>query len=466
LALLLAGCFRNAPPMKVSFPDDPRVLDGQWNVRVTGTHASVRSFVHAPNAGRLVTWTWDDLQSYQRLEGGEWALVESPLVSSVRRESYDASLEAFVTASLKAAPPTIRVTKVDGSPVTTVQVEVPTGREILEVLVGSGRVFALASTGAGHEVLWWDATTGASGQPVPVRNPRDGARISANGRILAVWNLDTYGASLIDTAAERPSARDLQLGACRSNGTTIASDDGRWFVFSDCQSNLRVADLGNPTPESSPLGVRHQAQMRFAAGTGSDELVWVDHSGVVMRLNVVTRERSELARLGASERSGLDPWHTDLLYDPAQDLLALISGRGTVRLSDASGLVEVPALPMALARMELEAGAVNASLDGYPFTGTFTVIDGVGAGAPLDVSGFVYAHGLHEYVPPTGLGPAAWLPSLSGRAQVLDPVNQEELYGLTFGTRDKRAETYAGSLSVVGTTGSFRVLVERPATAP
>lgn len=453
--------------MKVSFPDDPRVLAGQWNVRVTGTEMPVRAFVHAPAAGRMVVWTWDDLTSFQLQPGGNWAPADSAGLADAEPESYDPLLEAFVAVSLGAPSPRIRVTPVDGAPAAEVEIAVPAGDPVQAVWVGSGRVFGLRPTPTGHELIWWDALSGEAGGPIAVTGVRDGVRVSSNGRVLALWDLDAYRVTVVDAGALQPTARALRLGVCRSNALTQASDDGRWFVFSDCQGNLRVADLSRPESSSQPLGISNPAQIGFAVA--SDELVWVGQDGVVKGLNVVTRARRNLAQLDPTERDGLDPWHADLVVDEQAGLLALITGRGTVRLQSLAGApepVELPPLPIALARMSLTPRQLDTASYSYRFEGTFEVVAGAGAGERLTVDGDVYAHGLHEYVPAAALRPAAFLPSLHGSAKLLEPDGRQQRYGLEFRTVDRNALAYAGVL--YGVQGGFahRVMVERPAADP
>ncbi|HZJ08196.1 MAG TPA: hypothetical protein VFD39_00740 [Trueperaceae bacterium] len=485
LVVLLAGCQRFPPPTPVAFPDDPRVLNGAWQARVTGlATGEVSGFVHAPESQRIVVWQAQSVRQYRRDATEGW--LEDPVApsSALQANQYDPTLEAFVAASLKTASSSIRVTPVNGDPAITSLVELPAGRAVTAVAFGSGRTFALTTSTTdtgGHTLSWWDSSSGAFGGSHDIARMRDGMRVSPNGRLLAFWDLDSYRVSIVDTA-DPSQLRDLGLGACRSNSEIAASADGRWFVFADCFDNLRVADLSATGKlVSRGIGIKPQGRVSFAADTS--ELVWVDSQGVVSGYDVPDGSRTELLRLTESELQGFDPWHPLVHLDRSADLLAIVTGRGTARVQSLNEPAQASELPrLAVSAGVLDLAALADSLSGhadwwsYDFAGTLQVIgEGIGGdktlGEALSLTGTVHSDRLHSYrlhalvlagsLKPASLAP----PNLRGQAAALDPATGEESYHLTFRTEDRAATAFDGLLEDVAGGISYRVVVERVGAA-
>jgi len=414
VALLLAGCPLQPPPADVAFPDDPRVLNGAWQVDVTGLATPASDLVYAPAAGRLVAWIAEEPRTFEFDEELGWREIAVAWAVPVSPGEFDPALEAFVAVELERADPRIRVTPIDGRPASVAAVTMPAGHTPVSVARGSGRAFALTRDAAGsHHLTWWDAVSGAAGGTRPVGAVPDGMRASSNGRVLALWNLPGYQATLVDTAAP-DQARTLRLGICRSNGLSEASADGRWFLLADCFGNLRIADLAAESLASSAIGIQQRGRVAFALDGA--EIVWLGEDGVVHALDAVSRERVELARLEDPKPvDAFDRWHRHLVVHRATNLLAVVTGSGMVHTVGLPGAAtsrpaaELPALDLSGAALDLTVAPIDASgADAYEFHGTFAASGAGATGETWPLTGQVYSYGLHRYLPtaPT-LVPAA-----------------------------------------------------------
>lgn len=461
---VLAGCFRVPAPAPVSYPDDPRVLHGQWQVTVTGLSGGPVSFVHAERANRLVMWSAGSARVFDFQQGSGWHEEPAGPLADTFAGEFDPALEAFVTVTRGAGNVGIRVVPAAGTAVVEHNVELPAGHALEDVAVGSGRVFALTRvTGGAWHLSWWDAVSAELGGSRSVPAPRDGMRVSSNGRTLALWDLNAWAVTVVDTAAPQ-SQVGVRLGACRSNGLSEASPDGRWFLVSDCMNNIRAADLSEQSPATSAVGVRHTSLVTFAAQGG--EFVWRDTQGVMRAYDLENRTREELGRLEVEAPEYLDPWVRAVYLNRAAGLFVYGTAYGTLLVNSvppgANTVVEAELPPMALtgALLDLQADPVAASgADSYEFSGSFEAVGAGVSGERLPIAGSVYAHGLHDYRP--GLAPQVWIPRLVGNAEVMDGTSDVQRYALAFSTVDRHGSVYRGQLWDVSDGTGYSVTLER-----
>jgi hypothetical protein len=469
VVLLLTGCPLVPPPADVPFPDDPRVLQGAWQVQVTGLTAQVSDLVYAPASGRLMAWFDGEPRTFQFDETHGWEELDVAWPAAVTPDAFDPTIEAFVAVELARADPRIRVMPIDGGPTSVAAVTLPAGHTRVSEARGSGRAFALTRDATGsHHLSWWDAASGAPGGTRPVGAVPDGMRASSNGRVLALWDVRGSRATLVDTTAP-DVARTLRLGICRSNGLTEASADGRWFLFVDCFENLRIADLAAESLGSSALGLEQTGHTAFALdGT---EIVWLDGDGVVHALDAATRERAELARLAdGGPLDGFYAWSRNLVVHRGTNLLAVTTANGMVHAAGLPGAApprpaaQLPVLDLTGAALDLTVVPIDASeAEGYEFHGTFTASGAGATGETWPLTGRVYAYGLHRYLPTTpSVAPAvAPPPAAHVTASAIDPETGAELYALSFSTTDRNAASFVGILHDVAANASYRVRVER-----
>jgi hypothetical protein len=471
VALLLAGCpLQQPPPAEVPFPDDPRVLNGAWQVQVTGLASHAMDLVYAPAARRLIAWFSGSPRTFEFDEGLGWREIAVAWAGPVTPGAYDPALEAFVAVELEGANPRIRLTPIDGGPTSVAAVALPAGHTPVSVARGSGRAFALTRDGAGsHHLTWWDAVSGAAGGTRPVGAVPDGMHATSNGRVLALWDLPGYRATLIDTAAP-DLARTLRLGICRGAGLSEASADGRWFLLADCFGNLRIADLAAESLVSSPVGVKQLGRVSFALDGA--QIVWIAEDGVVHALDAASQERVELARLEDDYPFDL-PFRRVVVHH-ATNLLAAVTGSGTVHTTGLPGAVaprpaaKLPALDLSGAALDLAVAPIDAGgADTYEFHGTFTASGASASGDALPLTGRVHAQRLHHYLPtePTVAPAALPPPHLYALASAVDPDSGAELFTLEFGTPERHATSFVGVLHDVAANASYRVRVERVADA-
>jgi hypothetical protein len=474
LGSLLSGCFRPPPPAPVPFPDDSRVLNGPWNLTVMGLSGGPARFVHAERANRIVLWKGGQVRVYALQDTTGWEEQPAGALSDAVANTFDPAIEAFVTITAGEGSIGIRVVPADGAPAVTHNVAVPAGHSLEEVASGSGLVFALTRVAGGAwHLTWWHSASGALGGTRVVPAPRDGFRVSSNGRTLALWNLDAWRVTVIDT--EAPHAQvDVRLGACRSNFLSESSADGRWFLVADCGSNVRAADLTEESPTTTAVGVRYTSLITFAAHGG--EFVWRDASGVMHAYDLTERTREELARLEVEPLEHLEPWVRAVYLNRNAGLLVYGTNHGTVRTeslppgTDAAVEEELPRLALSGALLDLRAGPLSTneaggtSASSYEFSGSFQAVGASVADEALAITGTVSAYGLHDYKP--GLTPQVWIPMLTGRAVALDTGTDAERYELTFSTEDRRATVYTGELRDVSEGISYSVRLKRAAVEP
>lgn len=254
LLVLLAACYRYPPPVAVSFPDDPRVLHGEWLMDVRLLEPDVRSFKYVPAHGLLLAWSDEAVYGWQRQPDGSWLEADAAAFAGVRPADYDAALDAFIrfTVNGSGSASVTLVTMPDGAR-EQVSFSLPAGVTVLNTATGAGRVFVHGRTAAsGTRMWWWDARTGEAGGSTAVRNAPDGMKRSRNGSALSFWDLSTLGkgVQVIRTAAPETTV-EFSLGICRTTGTGEASTDGRWFAVHECSDRISLADLAAANPGRS-----------------------------------------------------------------------------------------------------------------------------------------------------------------------------------------------------------------------
>lgn len=469
LCLGLSACFRYPPPVPVPFPDDARVLDGTWELTVTGMSPELETFFVDLPAENVVMWAWTDEAPARafRADGlGDYLEVDAAAFSGRQYRVHDQALDASVTLARSGATVEVGVMPLNGSAAVSTALAVPVGATVRQLYAAWGRTFMLLEVGSSQELRWFDSLTGEPGGSLALPRYSDEVWPSANGRALVVWDLDGWVAHVID-AADPGQLRTVALGACRSNYLGEVSADGRWFVFADCRSNLRLVDLTDLAAGSSPLSVSLGAGLRFAADT--PELVWIDTSGAVRAFDVTTGQAAVLHRLSGDERVGLDLewpwWYTPIYLNRAAAKLALSQGDGRVTLIDLSGAsprVAVPRPEFDAATLELVA-VLGEEVDGehyhYTFTGTTEL-----AGTALRLEGSASAYHFHDYVPAgAAVQPAAVLHSFRAYADAWVEGESEPSYSLTFGTSDRLATSYTGVIGSGDGSLDYRIRLQRAA---
>lgn len=466
LALVLAGCYPYPPPTKVPFPDDPRVLHGTWELTVTGLFDDIETFALDKQAQNLVIWHHSSPPLAFSADGtGDYLEADASSFVGANNGTYDEGLDAVVSLVRSGSSLSVKVAPLSGSAASEVTIPVPNGMDLIATAAGAGRAFlVLEDLSGARELRWWDSLTGAVGGTLALPRISDNVHVSRGGRAILLWDLNGWRVNVIDTAAPN-ELQAVSLGACRSNAFGEVSSDRRWLVVADCSDNLRLVDL-NSTAGASSLGLKLGAGMTFAVD--SPELVWVDTSGVVRSLDVETRAREELFALEAGEVSSIDLewpwWHTPLVLNRTQEVLALAKGDGSVTLvglGESMPTVALPSTAFAGATLELQAvfgDALAERYSSYAFSGTTEI-----SGAPLQVVGEAVSHGLHEYVPGSaGIGPQAAPPPMThGWADLTAAGEESPAYQLTFSTMDRLATEFDGDLVSGDGAEQYTVVLQR-----
>jgi len=294
VVLLLTGCPLVPPPADVPFPDDPRVLQGAWQVQVTGLAAQVSDLVYAPGSGRLMAWFDGEPRTFQFDETHGWEELDVGWPVAVTPDAYDPTIEAFVAVELARADPRIRVMPIDGGPTSVAAVTLPAGHTRVSVARGSGRAFALTRDAAGsHHLSWWDAASGAAGGTRPVGAVPDGMRASSNGRVLALWDVRGSRATLVDTA-DPDVVHALDAASRERAELARLADGGPLDGFDAWSRNLVVHRGTNLLAVTTANGMVHAAGLPGAAPPRpAARLPALDLTGAALDLTVVPIDASE-----------------------------------------------------------------------------------------------------------------------------------------------------------------------------
>jgi len=458
LALLLTAC-RTEQPVAVAFPDDPRVLNGTWELVKTGLEQEVSRALLAPAGDSILLSDGATVWSYDQRPDGTWLTGDASPYEGFGGALLDGSAGVLVKLERSGLELTVTTLALADAAEATVTLQLPAGVDIEDeregLAVGSGRLFAMARVRTGEARLhWWSLATGASEGSLALPASPDGWRASRNGRILSFWDVPGSKVRVVDAAA--PAApRTFDLGICRGNSLAEASDDGRWFLIADCFGNVKAIDLSLPAPEWRTLGLKVPDAIRFAHG--SARVVYLDGSGKVWAFDLGTFTNALVADVGPR-----DPYTSPdalELYDASNVLVApTTGGRVAVFAPLATDPRVLPELAPTRATMNLTAvqPAYGPGFSSYEFEGDFAWAGQ--AAPPFGVEGWVFADRFHEYRLSTAALPPA---RLDGRASI--GPEAEPLFALSFEATDRSQTKYLGSLVDEAAGVGYQVSLEKAA---
>lgn len=456
LLIALAAC-QPERAVAVTFPDDPRVLDGAWTITTTGLASDVGRTVLSADGQRLLLTQGQRAWLYHRGSDGTWSEGDAAPYAAHLQAQEDPSLDALVALERSGREVAVTILSLADASLTSSTVTLPAGLNVKRLTVGSGRLFALLSgEGGAQQLHWFDLATGAAAGSHTVPNHEDGMRESSNGRMLSFWDVRAGHLWLLDTAQPSVPLRYFDMGIfCRGVGPGESSDDGRWFLAIHCADNLRVLDLNEPDPKWRAAGVKEHSSLRFAHGA-NDLVVWHDDAG---RVRAHDLSGSGTTTLASDLRSGgFFPPGVLRVNVPAGLVLA-DDGEGQVAvlpLDDTEAGTTLPLLPLERASLNLNATDPYSisHTSGYKFSGTFEA-EGQG-GEPLKLEGSVFSDRFHDYVTTAAIPP----PRLDGRAEARPAGasdDEEALYRLEFSSEDRNAVAYSGSLYDAANDLAYRV---------
>ncbi len=433
--------------MPVSFPDDPRVVNGEWELSITGLGYAVERAV-LDQAGRrlLLSDETANLWLYERSDNIGWVEADPGPYRTFRSSPYNELLDSLVTVTRSGMTATATAISLADGTTSQRKFDLPAGEPEL-LTVGSGSLFAVFPPGeVQRQVHWWDLASGEYGGSLSVPPANDGVRRSSGGRFLSFWEVRGGTVYVLDTS-DPARLRSFGLGICRSGGVGEGSADGRWFLGEDCNENLRVLDLHEESPTWRNLGVKHITPVRFARG--ADAIVWQDTRGRVHSLDLLAGGSRTLAEVGAPPDWF---WHAQrtLTVDERNGLLTAVGADGRVHvvsLSEEPGDTALPLAELTRATLNVTATAMRSDSEhsSYEFQGTF--LPDLPGAAPLPIYGHVWTSRFHDY----RLGPASIPPPrLTGSARVVPAGSAEQddaLFTLSFDSLDRQATTYDGSLT-------------------
>lgn len=445
LLLLLTACTRYPPPVAVSFPDDPRVLHGEW-VMDLREDVEISSHLYLPHHDLLLAWGWrgESSRGWQHTSDLEWTEIDADVFQDLQASAYDSVLDAFVTFRLGSSEGTASITTLPDGTRTRVSIDLPADVIPRASAVGSGRLFLYGhKVDSGPRLYWWDAVTGDAGGSISVHSAQEGMRRSQNGRILSFWSFRHGIVQVVDTAAPEKT-KSFRLGICGTLNLAEASSDGRWFALNECGGRISVVDLHAATPVRAATGLSGAGRARFA--DDSAELVFANESGVIRSFNPVSREIQTLYTVPEAD------WRSDNFYqDPslnrASDRLTVLSGDGHILTMEVGtgAVTRLPELAVGTVRLQLSASDLqNHHYSSYDITGTAHWPVELGNEQELAVTGRVNSDGLHKYRP--GLESQALPPPTTEIYGEFTGGDEEYTFG--FSSTDAHAGTYEGSFTL------------------
>lgn len=444
--LTLAAC-QQERAVPVPFPDDPRVLNGSWELKVTGLQENVQRTVLSADGQRLLAVRSERAWLYQRDLDGSWHEGDVSPYSAHLKAQEDPSLDALVALKRSSRDVTVSIVSLADASETTSTITLPEGLTFDRMTVGSGRFFALLSDAAGaRQLYWFDLVTGAAEGSYRVPAHNQGMRVSANGRMISFWSMPFGSAAsvwLLDTAQPAEPLGHVSLGIlCTAAGIGQSSDDGRWFLGIDCAGNLQVLDLHEANPRWRAIGVKLQGFPKFARGS-NHLVVWHDDAGRVRSHDVAGTGGT--TTLASDVRPG-GYLHDDVLQvNVPAGLVLADDGHGRIavaQLDHPEARLSLPKLPVTSAVLDLTATDLYSDQQHsfYSVTGTFEA-----EGEQLELEGRVFSHYFHDYITSAAAPP----PRLEGRTEMRSPSaagDDEPLYRLEFSSEDRNAVSYDGTL--------------------
>lgn len=265
----------------------------------------------------------------------------------------------------------------------------------------------------------------------------------------------TATATWIALADGATGQRQFALPAPDAEQLTVGS--GTLFAVYPTATGAREVhwwDLASGEAGGTVTVPRASDGMRRSTG-GHFLSFWEVRGGKVTVLATSDPARARTFDLGPSP-----DWHwgtaaqRTLTVDEANGVLVAAGSDGRAHViglgGDEASDVPLPVLELTGATLSVTArdpsdDGTGATRSSYDFQGTF-LLDGAGE-APLTVYGHVSAYRFHDYQPsPAALAPA----SVSGAARVVAlgaDEDAEPLFTLAFGSQDRQATTYDGTLS-------------------
>lgn len=464
LIATLTACWR-AGPVRVPFPDDPRVLNGQWRLEVTGRELNALNEIlelQMSSDGQHVALRNEERwRTFRVGTDGAWVETATPWPENVAGH-FDQASGRYVTYS--AAGADLRVTSypLDGSPATETTGALPSDLDVGSAYsnAGSGRLFLGYTDQAGDHILaWWEVSdasmsghiTLGSGDPLAMWS-------SSNGRTLLALNAEAGTLYVVDTAfAAQPTP--VEVNACVKPEAADVSEDGRWLFIAGCGGSYALVDLGSPGLPHRPLEMDPLSRPVFAVG--SSELVWVGADRAVHAFDPTQALAERLHWLTGDE--DLTDWsHARVRLDRNHGLLTLGSIWGTVKIRELPAsldFTELPPLPFDHAELELIATAPTRERTArYTFTGSFET-----PAERLEISGEVSGGGVHEYDPTrAAIGTASVPPPpVNGSARVSEPGTGQVRYELTFVEPSAIGTVFRGRLIDVSDSSGYPIELQR-----
>lgn len=433
--LLLVACHRDPVPVEVQFPDDSRVLHGDWQLQLTERLGSPG--FQFDSAGQRLLITGEGLSWAYVRDGDGWQELDTVPAG---RGSYDRSLDAWVQLSRSAGQLTAVSRDWDNNAVQT-SFSLPADGRVENTAVGSGRVFSVVREDSGlHAVHWWSLTDPADHGQRRLPTHREGMKQSGEGRFLSFWDIDANRIHVLDTAAPEREV-EFRMGTfCRSSGPSAADPAGRWFVTTGCSARLQVFDLHDPAAGPRSLGISSPLMFRFAAD--GSELLWLDSSLNVRGRNLTTGESFDYQRLSDYGTDTFAAQWAQLYRNAAAGLFAVRGSSGSVAVfRDGSAETRLPALPFRSAALQLVAeleGTEPVAAD-YLVSGSFE--PEAGAGPLLTVNGWASGGSHHVYRPLHGPPP----PPFRACLELCSADGEQCRYGLEVEAVNNSDVDYGGS---------------------
>lgn len=458
--LLLVSCYRHPPAVPVSFPDDPRVLHGEWEMDLRLLDWAASHHLYLPHHELLLTWSSESVRGWQQT-ADEWTEVPADAFTGLDSAAYDPVLDAFVTFRLGNGAGTATVISLPDGVRAQVGIDLPVDVTPLDSTAGSGNLFVFGQgTSSNPRLYWWDAKTGEPGGSIALQRTTEGMQRSSNGRLLSFWNFWTGTVQVVDMASPG-TPKEFRLAFCRATGLAEASSDGRWFALRECNDRISIVDLHAATPVRAATGLASDGFVSFA--DDSAELLSVGESGLVRSFDAVSREMQALYTVPEDDRPW-SPYSQHLSLNRSADSLTVLSAYGNVLMVDlevGDVTTRLPEPVTGTVRLQLTASNLRneARYSYYELSGTAQWPAELGEAEEIIATGSVTSYGLHNYRPELG-AQAAPPPDVSVYGQL---SGKDVEYTLGFRSYDVHAREYHGMVRVDSSEPlEYGALLRRP----
>lgn len=413
----------------VYFPDDHRILHGDWQLRLDPLAGHQRHALSGDGQALLV-WAKEHSPLYLAEDEGGF-VPRTPIVDfgDLIEGQFDRSRGTLVTYNdvytagvFDPRTLAVRERPMIGGPVRQTLLTILPGRRHGHLHAAHGRWLVVTRDALSDEpeqyLEAFDAEDGSHLGSLPLSR-RHGQMETISDRAIVLLDRHIDTVSVVDVRQPDQMVSFDQQG-CDWSSVADLSESGRWLMLSGCDGGVHLVDLQQPQLTSEPLPwIDPQDHPAFAHG--ADQLVWYGTDGHIGRLDLVSGTLSDI-HLGedqpgfADEPSRAPPaWYADLgllVYQETRNRLVVAWVQDGLLISSQL----LPRLWPELAELSFVASDLSADGFSYRVSGELRIEE-----QTFDLEGTVVSDRVHYYRPsPTSVTPASMNRKVVFNARAID----------------------------------------------